>query len=53
MKVSAINRMLPLAVATLAMLSFSACNRGVGCPSNFSLNDFLYNAVQVVLSAIF
>lgn len=28
-----------LVVAVLGMLTLSSCNRGYGCPSNFSLNN--------------
>ncbi len=31
--------------------SFSSCNRGVGCPSNFSLNDVVTKVVQQVVQA--
>jgi hypothetical protein len=38
------------AVALLAFAaSFSSCNRGYGCPNNFSVNK---NAVEVVKTAI-
>jgi hypothetical protein len=33
-----------LAFAAAFMLSTSACNRGMGCPTNFSLGNLVHNA---------
>lgn len=41
-------------VAALAITTlFSSCNRGVGCPTNFSLNEFLDGGVSLLFSLIF
>lgn len=37
--------------AFLAMASiFSSCNRGYGCPNNFSMNDHLSGVVTTVIN---
>lgn len=39
-------------VALLATISlFSSCNRGVGCPSNFSMTDALSEVVSEIPAA--
>lgn len=40
-------------LAFAALLLTTSCNRGVGCPTNFSLNDSLIDAVVEVLKLIF
>ncbi len=40
-------------LAAVALTSLSSCNRGVGCPTNFSLNDFLGDAVAIVNGLLF
>lgn len=40
-----------LAFALIAM-TFS-CNRGYGCPSNFSFNDLIVEAVRTFFSLLF
>ncbi len=41
-----------VALAALAMTMLSSCNRGVGCPTNFSLNEFLQDCVTVAINLI-
>lgn len=41
-----------LLVFALIALTFS-CNRGYGCPTNFSLNDLIAEAVKTVFSLLF
>lgn len=53
MKVSKIKNRLPLFAATLVLLATSACNRGVGCPTNFSLNDSLLDTVVSLVKVLF
>lgn len=53
MKTSSFRRFLPVAVALVALLSVSSCNRGVGCPSNFSLQEVVTTVVDWTLAAIF
>ncbi|MCB9082224.1 MAG: hypothetical protein H6555_10980 [Lewinellaceae bacterium] len=37
-------------IATLMVFAlFTSCNRGYGCPTNFSLPDFLIDAAQVLV----
>lgn len=37
-------------LAGLAMLGLSSCNRGVGCPTNFSINEFVHDVVSVAIN---
>ncbi len=53
MKTSSFRRFLPAAVAFIALMSVSSCNRGVGCPSNFSLQEVVTTVVDWTLAAIF
>lgn len=41
-----------LLVVALIAVSFS-CNRGYGCPSNFSFSDLIAEAVKTVFSLLF
>ncbi|WP_187270854.1 hypothetical protein [Neolewinella aurantiaca] len=41
-----------VAIVALGMVSLSSCNRGVGCPTNFSLNEFLHDCVSVAISIL-
>ena len=38
--------------AAVAMTTLSSCNRGVGCPTNFSLNDFFGDVVSVAINLL-
>lgn len=40
-------------LAAAALLVTTSCNRGLGCPTNFSLNDSLIDTVVEVLKLIF
>ncbi|MBV6655993.1 MAG: hypothetical protein KI786_19640 [Mameliella sp.] len=40
------------AFAILAVTALSSCNRGYGCPNNFSLNDALTAVVDTVITVI-
>ncbi len=40
-------------LVVLAATALSSCNRGYGCPNNFSLNDTLVEFVGSVLNLIF
>lgn len=53
MKTSSFRRLLPVAVAFVALVSLSSCNRGVGCPSNFSLQGIVTTVVDWTLAVIF
>lgn len=32
--------------------TFTSCNRGYGCPSNFSMNETVVQLVKVVVQAV-
>ncbi len=40
------------ALAVVAVTALSSCNRGYGCPNNFSLNDALSTVVDTVITVI-
>lgn len=40
-------------LAAAALLFTTSCNRGIGCPTNFGLNDSLLDTVVEVLLLIF
>lgn len=40
-----------LALLFMIAIASSSCNRGVGCPTNFSISDFTQNAVEQVVDA--
>jgi len=40
-------------VAAVALLAVSSCNRGYGCPTNFSIDDALLDTLQRFLSLLF
>ncbi|MCR9100706.1 MAG: hypothetical protein NXI25_12180 [bacterium] len=40
------------ALAVIAVTALSSCNRGYGCPNNFSLNDALTTVVDTVITVI-
>ncbi|MEL7161587.1 MAG: hypothetical protein AAFN92_12585 [Bacteroidota bacterium] len=42
-----------VALAAVAMTTLTSCNRGVGCPTNFSLNEFLGECVTVAINILF
>ena len=35
-----------MAFAIIAIISLSACNRGVGCPSDFSMAESILNLIS-------
>lgn len=49
MKSKRFKQLLYVAVLLVSVSAFSSCNRGVGCPNNFSMND---TAVELVKTAI-
>jgi hypothetical protein len=38
-----------LAILFVIAIASSSCNRGVGCPTNFSVPDFTKNVVEQVV----
>lgn len=53
MKTISRQRVLNIAIALVAITALSSCNRGYGCPTNFSVNDWVIDAVQMVVTTIF
>ena len=53
MKTFSRQRIINLALALGAIVVFSSCNRGYGCPTNFSINDWLIDTVKVVITTLF
>lgn len=47
-----IKRFSPATLFVAATIFLSSCNRGYGCPSNFSISDSLIDAAQVIGQAI-
>lgn len=39
-------------IALFAITVFSSCNRGYGCPNNFSLNEVLSAIVDTAITVI-
>lgn len=52
MKIQIKKSLKSLLVFALIALTFS-CNRGYGCPTNFSFNDLIAEAVKTVFSLLF
>lgn len=44
------NNRLQTLLFILAVFAFSSCNRGYGCPTNFSIDEISTLAVQVISS---
>ena len=51
MKTKFIKKLIPFVLLIAFLATFSSCNRGMGCPNNFSL-DTAVKAVQVLPGAI-
>lgn len=47
-----IKRFSPAFLFVAATVFFSSCNRGYGCPSNFSLGDYLIDTLKVVAQSL-
>lgn len=41
-----------LALLFCVAIASSSCNRGVGCPTNFSVGDFAKNTMKNAIAAI-
>ena len=46
MKLVKLKKILPCAIFLFALISFTSCNRGVGCPSDFSVSKTVVKTVQ-------
>ncbi len=49
---NSVKRILPL-LAVVLTLFVSSCNRGYGCPTNFSINEWWVDVVKAVLNVLF
>ncbi|MEM6963588.1 MAG: hypothetical protein AAF573_02405 [Bacteroidota bacterium] len=49
MKSVKLKKILPVAVCLMALISMTSCNRGVGCPSDFSVNKAVTKTVVEVV----
>lgn len=52
MKKLSLARLLPV-FAIVASFALSSCNRGYGCPTNFSVNDNLIDVVTGIVHLLF
>lgn len=48
MKKARFSTMVKLFGAAIVMMSISSCNRGYGCPSNFSLESSIGDVISVL-----
>ena len=48
MKKSKFKMFSPAFIAGLAIIFLSSCNRGVGCPNNFSIKDFIADLAALI-----
>ena len=46
MKSVKLKKILPVAVCLMAMVAMTSCNRGIGCPSDFSVAKTVVKTVQ-------
>ena len=51
MKTKFIKKLIPAVILIAFMATFTSCNRGMGCPNNFSI-DTAAKVVQVLPGAI-
>ncbi len=51
MKIQSIKKTLYVILFVGCIASFSSCNRGVGCPSDFSLSEVVTKVIQKVAKA--
>ncbi len=50
MKKQTLNRVIPGAFTLLAIVAMSSCNRGYGCPTNFSVEEGFQLLAQQLLN---
>ena len=53
MKISPRTSRTLVALSAVALSTLTSCHRGVGCPTNFSLNDFFQEAVAIAAGLLF
>lgn len=49
MKIRTFRKLVPIALLLFAVATFSSCNRGMGCPNNFSLDTVVSAAGDQVI----
>lgn len=47
-----LKKLLPFVVFLLALATLSSCNRGMGCPNNFSIEKAAVDVIKVVPSIL-
>jgi len=52
MKSVKLKKILPVAIFLMAMVSMTSCNRGIGCPSDFSITKTVVKAAPTVVATI-
>lgn len=50
MKKQRLNRLIPVVISFLAVAASSSCNRGYGCPNNFSVEESVQIMIQQLIS---
>jgi hypothetical protein len=53
MKKRILNQLLKAMVFLAVITAFSSCNRGVGCPNNFSINVSVVDVAETVSTVFF
>lgn len=52
MKSVKLKNFLPVAICLFALISMTSCNRGVGCPSDFSISKTIVKAAKVTVPTV-
>lgn len=52
MKLNKMKRLILGLILLGAAASFTSCNRGYGCPNNFSLNDTAVKVVKEIVTSV-
>jgi len=52
MKSVKLKKILPVAIFLMAMISMTSCNRGVGCPSDFSVTKTIIKAAPAAVKVL-
>jgi hypothetical protein len=52
MKKQTLNRLIPGVLSLLAVAVMSSCNRGYGCPTNFSVDESVQLLIQQLLNVL-
>ena len=52
MKSVKIKNFLPFTICLFALISMTSCNRGVGCPSDFSISKTVVKAAKVTIPTV-